>query len=350
MRVIALYATRLALRGHNVTVILPRSRSDLRKRFVGLIKTGAWIGRRPLPESHFENAPFRTIRLAHSGPITDRDVPNGDVVVATWWETAEWVWKLSREKGAKCHFMQDYETWGALDTSRVDAVCALPLPKIVIAKWVWELLETKWGQIPIALIPNSVDPEKFFAPPRQKQTVPTVGFTYSTLRNKGCDTTIASIDLAKQTIPELRAIAFGPQPPAAGFGEGTLTEFHVAVPEEKLRSLYASCDAWLFGTRLEGFGLPILEAMACRTPVVGTPAGAGLDLISKGGGILVPIDDASAMAEGIIAIARMSPVEWLQMSELAYNTATSYSWEDATDMFENALEGVAEGEYSGLAF
>lgn len=341
MRVIALYATRLARRGHKVTVVLPRSRADLRKRIVGFLKRGIWLRNDPPHESHFQDVPFQAIRLAHSGPITDRDVPDGDVVVATWWETAEWVWKLSSAKGIKSHFMQDYETWGSLDVSRVDSVCALPMPKIVIARWVWELLESRWGQTPIALVPNSVETEQFYASPRGKQPVPTVGFTYSTLHNKGCDVSIAAIEKAKKEIPELKAIAFGPQRPPMGFQMNLLTDFHVAVPEDKLRDLYASCDAWLFGTRREGFGLPILEAMACRTPVVGTPAGAGLDLISKGGGILVPIDDESRMADGIVALARMSDSEWRQMSEVAYRTATTYSWENATDMFEVALNKIA---------
>ena len=64
------------------------------------------------------------------------------------------------------------------------------------------------------------------------------------------------------------------------------TEFHLRPPQDRIRDIYSKCDAWLFGSRSEGFGLPILEAMACRTPVIGTPAGAAPELLGDGRGIL----------------------------------------------------------------
>jgi len=42
--------------------------------------------------------------------------------------------------------------------------------------------------------------------------------------------------------------------------------------------------------------LPILEAMACRTPVIGTPAGPAPELLGAGGGILVRPEDPADMA------------------------------------------------------
>jgi glycosyltransferase involved in cell wall biosynthesis len=104
-----------------------------------------------------------------------------------------------------------------------------------------------------------------------------------------------------------------------------------------IKEIYAQCDAWLFGSRTEGFGLPILEAMACRTPVIGTPTGAAPDLLAPGGGILVKPEDPQDMARAIEQICRMPDEEWRIRSRLAYTKAISYTWDDATDLFEVAL-------------
>ena len=342
MRVIAIYAERLAQRGHRVTVVLPSP--DLRQRAVWFVKRGVWFRRgEAIERSYFRDGPINVRRLDHSGPVRDRDVPDADLVIATWWETAEWVDCLSQRKGAKLHFMQDNEVFAARnadEVSRIDATSALPIPKIVIARWVWELLQRRWRQTPVALVPNSVETDKFFAPQRGKQTVPTVGFTYSRMRNKGADVSIAAIERARRELSQLRVISVGLRQPTKEIPLPLGTEFHFNIPDEKLRELYASCDAWLFGTRIEGFGLPILESMACRTPVVGTAAGAAPELIKQGGGILVAIEDTEAMAEAIVKLARMSETEWRRMSDAAYRTATEYSWDDATDKFEAAVKSV----------
>jgi len=91
-------------------------------------------------------------------------------------------------------------------------------------------------------------------------------------------------------------------------------------------------------SRTEGFGLPILEAMACRTPVIATPVGAAPELIGPGGGRLVANEDPASMAEAIVDIARMPEFDWSAMSDCAYETATRYTWDDATEAFERALE------------
>ena len=80
-----------------------------------------------------------------------------------------------------------------------------------------------------------------------------------------------------------------------------------------------------------------IEAMACRTPVIGTPAGAAPQLLSGAGGILVAPESQHDMAKAIIRICTMSDQEWRTMSDAAYATATGYTWDDATDRFEAAL-------------
>ncbi len=343
LRVFALYADRLTRRGHTVTVVQPRHpRPRPTKILASLLRTHAWPHTPDRGPSYFDDLNVNRIKLPHTGPITEHDLPNADVLIATWWETAEWAWALPPSKGNKVHFMQDYEIWNG-NTQRVDAVCRLPMPKIVVAKWVANLLMSRFGQDPIALVPHSVDTKIFHAQPRTKQKSPTVGFIYSPMQNKGTDVTIRAIDLARKQIPNLKVIAFGAAPITSDLPLPQGTEFFHRVPDRELPSLYASADAWLLGSRIEGFGLPLLEAMACRTPVIATPAGAAPELLTYGGGLSVPMENPEAMAAAIFRLLHMSPRAWQLISDHALATATSYSWDDATDRLESTLHQVHIG-------
>jgi len=94
-------------------------------------------------------------------------------------------------------------------------------------------------------------------------------------------------------------------------------EYVIQPDQDKLKDFYSKCDAWLFASRSEGFGLPIVEAMACRTPVIGTPAGAAPEMLSGGTGILVKPEAPEAMAKAIERICQLPNSEWLAMSEAA---------------------------------
>jgi len=66
-------------------------------------------------------------------------------------------------------------------------------------------------------------------------------------------------------------------------------------------------------------------------------------LIRYGGGIQVPMEDPEGMAAGIFRVVHMSQRGWQMMSEQAYATAMSYTWDDAADRLESALEQVRVG-------
>lgn len=68
-------------------------------------------------------------------------------------------------------------------------------------------------------------------------------------------------------------------------------------PHPRLPALMRECDALVFPSFFEGFGLVLLEAMACGLPVITTPATAGPDLITDGvEGFVVPCGDPTALA------------------------------------------------------
>jgi glycosyltransferase involved in cell wall biosynthesis len=343
MRVITTYAQRLQARGHTVLVVSrPKRRPTIREWFAHhIFKRPLPWDARPVTKSHLDGSGVEHRMIDGYRPIIASDLPDADVVVATWWETLEWAWPLPRAKGAKVQFMQDYETFGG-STARVDATCRLKLPRIVIAQWVKDLLTNQFDNPDSVLIPNAVDHGLFHAPPRQKGTYPFIGTTYTRFRNKGTDLGLAAYKLAKEKVPELKLVMFGGGAVDPGLPIPEGAEFFHRLPDDELRDVYSRCDAWLFPTRIEAFGLPILEAMACRTPVIGFPAGAAPELIGQGGGILVPAEDVAAMADAIVRIARMDPAEWKAMSDAAFATAAKCSWDQAVERFEAVLADAAE--------
>lgn len=60
------------------------------------------------------------------------------------------------------------------------------------------------------------------------------------------------------------------------------------MPEEQVARLYAACDCLVHPYRGEGFGLPIVEAMACGKPTVVTNFGAALDFANEENAYLIP--------------------------------------------------------------
>jgi glycosyltransferase involved in cell wall biosynthesis len=349
IRVFAIYADRLRRRGHEVLAVAPRESAPTFAQAVrSFLRGRGWPTAPGKLPSHFDGLAVEHRLLDHPGPVTDADLPDADVVIGGWWETVRWVADLSPAKGAKVHFVQGYEVFAG-DPEEVDAVYRLPLPKIVVSAWLRDLMRNKFGREPVALIPNSVETDKFHAPPRGKQARPTVGLVYNTMRIKGCDISIKAYELAAREVPDLQLVSMSELPVSDQLPLPKTAVFICRARDQALRETYARCDAWLSGTREEGFGLPILEAMACRTPVIATPAGAAPELLGKGGGILVPPEDPGAMARAIEQVCSLPDAEWRALSDAALATATSFSWDDATGQMEQALTTIAERFRSGKA-
>lgn len=97
------------------------------------------------------------------------------------------------------------------------------------------------------------------------------------------------------------------------------------VPEADLPALYSAATAFVFPSLYEGFGLPVLEAMACGTPVI-CSAASSLPEVTGDAALLVDPTDTGALAA---AIARLMSDEALRL-ELARRglaQAARFSWE-----------------------
>jgi len=87
--------------------------------------------------------------------------------------------------------------------------------------------------------------------------------------------------------------------------------------DQELAEIYRSCDALLFPSRLEGFGLVALEAQACGLPVIATNGSALPEVIDNlVTGLLCPKDDIRYFADSIRWLANHEP-QWQAMRSAA---------------------------------
>lgn len=341
--VVATYAKILIERGHEVLVVhSPPPRLDTRG-YLRAIRHMRWG---QLMESFAGNAGHVSLFgvpqyvLSEERPVTAEDLPDADILIATWWETAVWMQAMPPSKGRKVHLIQGYEIWGtdAEGKDRVHAALRGDNLKIVISQGLKETLDSALGDLNLNVIPNAVDSQRFDAPKRTRNALPTLGFVYGQSNSKSADIYFSACELARRELPSLKILSFGLELPTKNLPLPPETDYVRRPTKAQIASIYASCDVWLFGSRIDSFGLPILEAMACRTPVIGVPVGAAPELLTGGAGVLIAPESPADMAKAIVEFFRQSPEEWETMSQRAYDRAHSYSWDDATDKLVSVLE------------
>ena len=116
---------------------------------------------------------------------------------------------------------------------------------------------------------------------------------------------------------------------AAGWGGVSVEGWVGRVDDDELAALYRGARCLVFPSLYEGFGIPILEAMACGTPVV-TSRGGATEEIAGGAAVLVDPLDVEAIAEGISqADARRS-----ELVPLGFERAAHFTWRRAADELE----------------
>jgi glycosyltransferase involved in cell wall biosynthesis len=98
------------------------------------------------------------------------------------------------------------------------------------------------------------------------------------------------------------------------------------VDQAELPGLYAGAAAFLYPGIYEGFGLPIIEAMACGTPVVTSTTGAAPE-IAGGAAILVDPFDVASIEAGLERAVSSSEVEQLRARGLS--RIAQFRWEAA---------------------
>jgi len=101
------------------------------------------------------------------------------------------------------------------------------------------------------------------------------------------------------------------------------------VPEDELPLWYNAARLFAFPSLYEGFGLPVLEAMACGTPVV-TSTAASLPEVAGQAAVLIPPQDTNRLAQEMERVLD-DPQRQMEMRAAGRIQASRFSWRAMTD-------------------
>ena len=100
------------------------------------------------------------------------------------------------------------------------------------------------------------------------------------------------------------------------------------VPWEDLPWLYNAATLFLYPSRYEGFGLPVVEAMRCGTPVI-TSTVSSLPEVAGDAALTIPPDEPQALAQAILLVTEQEPQRLTIMRERGLKHAAQFQWNRA---------------------
>jgi glycosyltransferase involved in cell wall biosynthesis len=117
---------------------------------------------------------------------------------------------------------------------------------------------------------------------------------------------------------------------ASGWGDAGAGGEHVTwlgrIGDDELAAVYRGARCLVFPSLYEGFGIPVLEAMACGTPVV-TSAGSAMEEVVGDAGVLVDPLDVASIAAGIEEADRRRA----ELVPLGLERARLFTWARAVE-------------------
>ena len=138
------------------------------------------------------------------------------------------------------------------------------------------------------------------------------------------------VEAAKRIGAELRVVG------AEGWGGVRVDGWVGRVSDEELAALYRGARAVLYPSLYEGFGLPVLEAMACGAPVVTSRGGATEEVAGDAAVLVDPLDVAAIVAGLEEAAARGD-----ELRARGLERAEAFSWERVASETWAIYESVA---------
>ena len=223
--------------------------------------------------------------------------------------------------------------------------------RFVVSKYWKETLAKEYGLDSVVTY-NGLDFPDFEPLPSRRSTSPTVLFVGGLEPRKGLEYLVLAMELVVKASPRARLVAIAKtgfrgtdewgwfESLADRLGLHENVEFLESVSQERLLQAYADCDLLALPSKVEGWGLSLMEAMACRKPVIATKVGGITELVRDGtDGILVEPSDVRGLAAAIIKLLG-DPGLRTTMGAFGRERVSVFSWDETARVVLGAYGSV----------
>lgn len=260
----------------------------------------------------------------------------GEIVVGMGLWSCRELQKVRQKDVLKVHYVHGEVPW---DKEFMGSAWCEPVPKIAVASYLAGTVKNICDQEILAVVPNGVYGTEYYPTTTEDQRGG-VGTIYGAGAHKDPQMALAVLKTLRSAHPEVPLRVFGSARPRRDM---EVSEYTRLPSIQRARDIYSRCRIWLLCSRSEGFGMPILEAMACGCVVVATDCGGPKDIIQDGeNGFLVDIGDVEGMVEKVRLLLQ-DPDLCRSMAEQGRRTAEWFSWDRCVGQLESVLVSLKEG-------
>jgi len=321
-------ANQLLARGHHIRIFYRKQPNTLRLMFRSLRNRILYPGRYSWLEV------FRGTKIGFHD-IGECEFTPDETIVAVGFECSTILSALKSIGNPKVQYLRGMTFW---IPEEVERALSFDIPKIVLSSHDRDYIESYSSGSLVEVIPNAVHQYEYYPDNTEKERTG-VGTIYSSHPAKDPDTILAILDKLREDLPHIPQYVFSAGCKPKGIPRKNYVRFP-SVP--KARGIYSRCAVWVLASLSEGFGMPILEAMACGCAVVATDCGGPRDIITDGeNGFLVKVGDVDGIVRRVEQLLN-DQILRERFVRKSQETVNSFSWENSIGKLEEVLLKISE--------